>query len=184
MIKINRTCKQIRQLQRHFSNISDFNELTLNCSAPAWSHYQKHKLIFNMIRQTIRPYAGYYKLYKETLGKFYGAVRSFEAGGSTQEIDKLYGDVWDFICEFFSSKEYLGNYNPIFFNSKGKKEKEDVLGKVFELDESEIERDLYEGILHLLYKEIVDDRYYNLRKLQWGLIIIKKWREAVQSGIK
>jgi len=133
-----------------------------------------------LIKQRIRPYAGYYSTYKELLRKFYGAVRLFESSNNRQDINKAYGDLWDHICDFFSSKEYLGAYNPIFFHIKEKREKEDAVNKVFELD---IEKDLYEALLHLIYKKNSDDRYDNLRKLQWTVSITKRWKDALSLNM-
>lgn len=165
---------EARKIRRTLSAVCAFSENTICCAAPCWTQYQRHKPIFNLIRQTIRPYPGYYGAYKEALGKFYGAARVFETSNNLQEVNKRYGELWDCICEFFGSKEYLGNYNPAFFHTKGRKEKEDTIEKVFELN---IEKDLHEVLLHLLYKEMVDERYDNLRKLQCALLITKRWRE-------
>lgn len=108
------------------------------------------------------------------------AARNFEVSDNDSNIRKHYRELFDFICKFFTSKEYLGTYNPIFFQKKDEKEKDEVLKKIFTIDD-DIEKDIYEIILHLLYKEIIKDRYENLRNLQKIIKVIKNWKEFLIS---
>jgi hypothetical protein len=78
---------EMRQMKRRVSTICNVNEFAINCSTSGWVQYQKHKVIFNLIRQKIISYAGYYSTYKELLGKFYGAVRLFDSASNTQDIN-------------------------------------------------------------------------------------------------
>lgn len=178
-MKIKKAQDDLRKVKRTLSSVCSFSESTISCTSPLWTQYMKHKPIFNLIRRKIRLYTSYYSTYKEALAKFYVAARESASNQNSRELQKCYGDLWDSICDFFTGKEYLGTYNPAFFNTKRKKERDEILDKVFEVNEVNIECELYESILHLLYKEMVEDRYENLRKLQKILFITKRWRELL-----
>ena len=148
-----------------------------NCNIPIWIQYKKHKAVFELIRKKIKTYANYYQPYNQIMKQ----IQKAASGNNSNELKKLYRELWEIICEFFSSKEYLGSYNPIFLNAKNKRAKDEILSKIFEIEEMDTEKEFYEILLHLVYKVITKEKYENLKKLGHIIVIAKKWREFIKN---
>eukprot|EP00826_Nyctotherus_ovalis_P032900 TRINITY_DN26511_c0_g3_i1.p1 TRINITY_DN26511_c0_g3~~TRINITY_DN26511_c0_g3_i1.p1 ORF type:complete len:132 (-),score=37.67 TRINITY_DN26511_c0_g3_i1:94-489(-) len=125
----------------------------------------------------MKPFGNYYNCYKKVLKKFHATARAPETAHNSQKLEEHYKALWEVMCEFFASKEYLGAYNPVFLATGKWWKKDEILGKLFELERTDIEKDFYEILLHLLRKVILKEKYENLKKLQYVILLAKKWKD-------
>lgn len=101
-----------------------------------------------------------------------------EVKDNAKALIEQYNEMWEVICGFLTSKEYLSNYNPIFLQTnKHKKERDQVLCQLFEIRSLDIDVEFYEIIIHLMYKQILSEKFENLKKLQKVVMIQKRWKE-------
>jgi len=150
---------------------------SVSCNDPIWIQYKEHRRIFDVIEKKMKPFNNYYHHYKEILKKFYITARTPESNSRSKKLKEYYKGLWEMICGFFSSKEYLGSYNPVFLMINEKQKKDEIIGKLFGLNENDIEKDFYEILLHLMRKIILKEKYENLKKLQRVVFLARKWKE-------
>jgi hypothetical protein len=64
--------------------------------------------------------------------------------------------------DFFCSKEYLSSYNPAFLHIKGRKEKEKIIGELFEIKQIDLDKEFYEILL--------SEKYKNLQRIPYSVL--------------
>ncbi len=133
--------------------------------------------MFDIIVKKMRGHNYYSRVYRDALKQLDMAAHDSEVSSNAEVVIERYKEVWEIICEFFTSKEYLATYNPIFLHTKHKKERDDVLCQLFEIHALDIEMEFYEMIIHMMYKQILSEKFDNLRRLQKIVMIQKKWKE-------
>ncbi len=144
------------------------------CTNPIWIQFKEHKAVFEIIKKKMRGYGYYYKTYKDALHMLELAAHDPD---SEPNVGKYYAAIWEIIFDFFGSKEYLASYNPIFLQTKNRKERDEMLGKLFDIKPIDIEKEFYEIMLHLLLKQILEEKFEHLKKLQKISRIKRKWKE-------
>ena len=158
------------------------NEEIVNCKIPIWTQYKEHNVVFEIVKKKMKAYSSYYNPYNDTLEEFKKIASS--SSDNAKVLSKLYKKMWEIIINFFSSKEYLASYNPIFFHTKGKNDRDKIIDHLFGINEIDLDKDFYEIMLHLLYKQLLKEKYSNLIKLQKIIRIERKWRSFIKKRKK
>ena len=138
--------------------------------------------MFDIICKKIRIHPNYNKLYRDAIKQFDLAAHDNEFRNSYKSVSEHYKELWEIICEFFTSKEYLSTYSPLFIHTKTKKEKDDILGQVFQINPMDIEMEFYEVIIHLMYKQVLVEKFDHLKKLQKIIMLQRMWRKFYQQN--
>jgi len=168
-----------RQATRVFRK-SSLEETEVACTVPIWTQYKTHKAVFEIAKKKMKDYNFYYNPFKSTLKEFEDAAGNFKKTKNSELLTKLYSKVWRIMFNFFCSKEYLSSYNPMFLQTKGGQERENIIGKLFEIKQIDLDKEFYEILLHLLYKQLLSEKYENLTNLQRIIRIERKWRSYLK----
>jgi len=177
VLGLNEAKKAILDSMRKLNSARD--KITDPCTIPIWVQYKEHKAVFTMLKKKMHGFQLYYSRYKDALKQFEMTVHDPENIENHELLTRTYREIWEVIFDFLESKEYLCCYNPAFLVTKGKKERDKILDKMFEFKPIDIEKEFTELILHLLYSAMLKEKYENLKKLRKVVLIERKFKEFI-----
>lgn len=128
----------------------------------------------------MRPHPHYYKLYSDAMKQFQQTPHETADCVNSSAISKCYSEIWDTIFDFFTSSDYLNNCNPLFRKAKSKAEKDEILGKVFAIKPLDLELELFTILIHLIHKQLLSEKYENIRRLQQIIQIQRMIKRYIQ----